>query len=75
MGEVIEIQSCPVCGSEMVVIKNNDNYNIKCPNCHYIYGEFRHIDYLIGAWNALATVFPQSVQIMANSIARKEALQ
>ena len=70
----VEIQPCPVCGSDMNVIEHNGNYGVQCPHCRYDYGDFKQIEYLIGAWNALATVFPMSVQIMANNIARKEAL-
>lgn len=70
----VEIQLCPVCGSEMEIVEHNGDYSVRCPHCRYDYGGFKQKDYLVGAWNALATVFPMSVQIMANSIARKEAL-
>ena len=67
-GDSIEIQQCPVCNSDMNIIKSNGKYGVRCPCCEYDYGDFEHLEYMIGAWNALATVFPDSVRRIANSI-------
>ena len=63
----VEILSCPVCNSEMELVEEQGLHGIRCNHCDYEYGYFRHKDYMIGAWNALATVFPGSVHAIANS--------
>jgi len=63
----IEIQSCPVCGNEMELVEEQGLHGIRCNHCDYEYGYFKNKGYMIGAWNALATVFPRSVHMIANS--------
>ena len=60
-----ELESCPVCESDMEVIKVKGGYGVRCPRCKYEYGDCADEEYLAGIWNALATTFPMSVHLMA----------
>ena len=62
-----EVQPCPVCAGDMDIVEKQGRYSIRCHHCNYEYGDFEHKHYMIGAWNALATVFPMSVVRIAQS--------
>lgn len=61
------VEPCPRCGNDMQIIGEQGNYGVRCPHCRYAYGNFEHREYMIGAWNALATVFPASIQKIVES--------
>ena len=63
-----KIQPCPICGSDMEFLETQGTYSTKCSHCKYSYGGFRNKEYMIEAWNALATVFPMSVRVIVNSM-------
>lgn len=71
---VVLIQPCPVCGGSMDIIEKEGGYGVRCSQCRYDYGNCADREYLVGMWNALATTFPTSVHMIANSVSKQEPI-